>query len=252
VTTEIIYIPQRLPGAAIRLLCFSYAGGSAATYVPWLRYLNKNVELAVVQLPGRGARLSERPYETLSEMVKDIFIALNKLDNKPLILFGHSMGARVAYELLLLLYRFRYRLPVHFVASGSVAPCAEKPSESIYRLPDEEFIQKLKELNGSPAEVLANREIMQLMMPALRADFKIIENYCNKSRLKIPVGLSVLMGDEEDVDFADIEAWFGLFHCTTGINRISGGHFFIESNRPAVVSIVNDIVDANLKSLAIR
>src|SRR6478609_5908946 len=127
----LIYFPRLNPLASIRLICFSYAGGNPATYISWLPLLPEYVELAVIQLPGRGARIFEQPYQTMSSIVNAVFAELGKLSPKPYLLFGHSMGARVAYEVLLLLWRFKFPLPVHFIASGSGAPCIAYPKERI-------------------------------------------------------------------------------------------------------------------------
>lgn len=216
--------------------------------MPWQNDLNSDVELAVVQLPGRGIRFSEAPYQTMSEVVTALFLALEKLSKKPFIFYGHSMGARVAYELTLMLWRFRCRLPVHFIASGSVAPCIIRTQEQTHHLPDIEFITKVGELNGSPPEVLANNEIMQLMLPALRADFKIIETYCSKSKFVISTKVSVLAGDQEEIEVADIEAWFTLFESYTDVHWISGDHFFVEKNKADVLKIVNTIIKEYLPS----
>jgi len=238
----ILSIPKLRPDASIRLVCFPYAGGGSATYLPWQHHLDSNVELVIVQLPGRGARFSEAPYQTMTEIVTAIFYALKELDNKPVIFFGHSMGARVAYELTLMLCRYNSKLPVHFIASGSVAPCIKRTKEETHHLPDDEFIAKLIALNGSPLEVLANKELMQLMLPFLRADFKIIETYCNDSKFLIPTKLSILMGDEEEIENHEVEMWFELFENHMPINWVRGGHFFVDKNRGDVLKVVNAII----------
>lgn len=242
IAAPLIYIPNPKPNALVRVIGFSYAGGSASTYLAWQNSLDPHIELAVVQLPGRGARLAEQPYQTMSEIVTALFLAFEKLTYKPCIFYGHSMGARVAYELILMLQRFQCRLPVHFIASGSVAPCVKKTKGPTYHLPDDEFILKVRELNGSPSEVLANKELMELFLPALRADFKIIETYCNNIKHVTPIKISVLAGDEEEVAMADLEAWFELFETYSGIHWIKGDHFFVEKNRPEVLKTLHGLL----------
>ena len=101
--TSLIYIPLQRSQATYRLLCFPYAGGSAATYMQWAEQLDADIELAVIQLPGRGIRLVEAAYSTMEEIVDAITNAMNLLQDKPFVFFGHSMGARVAYEVCLVL-----------------------------------------------------------------------------------------------------------------------------------------------------
>jgi medium-chain acyl-[acyl-carrier-protein] hydrolase len=242
INSSLIYIPKLKPKAALRLICFSYAGGSSATFMSWQHHLPTDVELAFVQLPGRGIRLSEAPYQTMTELVKSLFFALEKLPPKQFIFYGHSMGARVAYELTLMLHRFNYRLPIQFIASGSVAPCISRTTEYTYHLPDDEFIEKVRALNGSPEEVLKNDEIMQLLLPALRADFKIIETYCNNNQLIIPTEISVFAGEDEDIERSDLDAWFKLFMSNTGIHWIPGDHFFVEKNKLSVLKTLNGFI----------
>lgn len=207
----------------------------------WRNNLDPDVELAVVQLPGRGIRFSERPYQTMEEMVSALFLAMEKLDSKPFIFYGHSMGARVAYELSLMLHRSASPLPIHFIASGSVAPCI-KMKNGIHGLPDSEFILRIAKMNGSNPDVLANHQLMQVMLPTLRADFRIIETYCNTIKSVIPTGISVLVGDKEYVERSDMEAWFDLFETSTGIHSISGDHFFVDKNKADVLKVVSDII----------
>jgi medium-chain acyl-[acyl-carrier-protein] hydrolase len=243
---SLIHIPISKPNASLRLICFPYAGGNSMTYIKWLDNLSTKVELALVQLPGRGVRSAEPPYQTMEEVVRALFLELGNLSNKPTIFYGHSMGARVAYELTLMLLRFQYKLPIHFIASGSIAPSVSRKKEYTYNLPDDDFIKKIAELNGSQDEVLAHKEIMQLLMPALRADFKIIETYCNKSKAVIPTKISVLAGTEEDTEHPDIEAWFNLFQSNTGIHWISGDHFFVDKNKPDLLKTVNNLIADDL------
>ena len=249
--SPLLYTPIIKSNAPVRLICFSYAGGSSATYLSWKNYLDPRIELTMVQLPGRSMRLSETPFQTMEEIVRALFLALGKLDNKPFVFYGHSMGARVAYELTLMLHRFNHRLPIHFIASGSVAPCISRVKEQTYHLPDKEFILKVSELNGSPSEVLANTELMQLLLPALRADFKIIETYCNKSQAIIPTKISVLAGDKEEIEISNLEAWLKLFAHNTGIHWIAGDHFFVDKNRQAVLEVVNSLLGEYLRTAII-
>lgn len=240
--SQLIYIPETKPNASIRLICFSYAGGNASTYLPWKHHLHPDIELAVIQLPGRGIRMAEDSYQTIGEIVRALFLALQELPEKPFMFYGHSMGARVAYELTIMLHRINYRLPTHVIASGSCSPDTPRKKEYIHNLPDDEFLEKIMELNGTPAEIHKNKEIMQLALPALRADFKIIEIYCSKNQIVLPTQVSVLVGDEDKVELVNLEGWFKLFKSNTGIHWVHGDHFFINKNSQHVVDIVNMLI----------
>ncbi|HKG20773.1 MAG TPA: alpha/beta fold hydrolase, partial [Blastocatellia bacterium] len=165
------------PRARLRLFCFPYAGGSSASYRPWADRIPRSVELCAVQLPGRGSRLSEPPFDRLVPLVQAIKPIILQLLDKPFALFGHSMGARIAFELARLLRREENLEPAHLFISGCRAPQLPVEDRAVYGLPDPEFIDELRRLNGTPKEVLENRELMQLMIPLLRADFAVCGTY---------------------------------------------------------------------------
>lgn len=243
---SIIYIPHEKPNAQLRLICFPYAGGSSLTYSPWIKNLHPDVELVLIQLPGRGMRFSEAPFESMDVMVKAIGMALNTLAAKPFIFFGHSMGARVAYELALQLFMHKQRLPSHIIVSGSPAPFIERKKELTHDLSDEDFIHHIRELKGTPEEVLENDELMQLLLPVLRADFKIVESYCSKCIQKIPTIVSVFAGKKDDIDLEDIESWLMLFELNTGLYWFDGDHFFVDELSAEVLLEINKIVENHL------
>ncbi len=239
---SILFVPQKRPNAKFRLICFPYAGGSAAAYSSWISSLHPEVEVVLIQLPGRGVRIADTLYTRMDEVVKDIYTALVDILSKPFIFFGHSMGARIAYEVALMLYRHENVLPVHFIASGSSAPFVKSKKNPTYHLPDAEFLDRLRELNGTPEEVLNNHELMQLMLPVLRADFKIVETYLNPSKMKIPTQVSIFAGKKDDIETVDIEAWEEVFKLRFGSYWFDGGHFFIHENNVVVIRELNAIV----------
>ena len=241
---SLIYIPQVKISARFRMICFPYAGGGSATYRSWVNNMPENVELALIQMPGRASRFTEAPYETMAALVNDIFIALNQLTKKELIFYGHSMGACVAYELTLKLYRHKCSLPIHVVASGSVAPCVIRTKEPSYKLPTAEFIEYLRDLKGTTEDVLKNAEIMELLLPSIRADFKIIETYCNKTTQNIPTNVSVFCGKNDDIGIDDLSAWLTLFKFNTGIHWFDGGHFFVDDEAENILTALSKIVSS--------
>ena len=239
---SILYIPHEKRNARLRLICFPYAGGSSLTYWPWIKNLHPDVELVLIQLPGRGARFSEAPFESMDVMVKAIGVALNALARKPFIFFGHSMGARVAYELTLQLFMDKQRLPSHIIVSGSPAPFIERKKELTHDLPDEDFIRHVRVLRGTPEGVLQNDELMQLLLPVLRADFKIVETYCNQYMQKIPTRVSVFAGEKDDIDLKDMESWLILFESNAGLYWFNGDHFFVDKFNAEVLLEINKII----------
>lgn len=246
---SLIYIPILKPKAPLRLLCFSYAGGNTATYLPWQKDLHANVELAVIQLPGRGLRLSDTPFRTMNEMVQAIFIALNQLPPKATIFFGHSMGARVAYELTLMLFRSNLHLPIQVIASGSAAPNIRTLKEKIHSLPDKEFIEKIKSLGGTPEEIIKNTELMELILPSIRADFDIIENYFNENNIILPAQVTVFAGRDDNLGRTELDGWFKFFEKKDDIHWINGDHFFVDKNRKEVLNKINLLLEITISEL---
>ncbi|WP_045857560.1 thioesterase II family protein [Teredinibacter purpureus] len=247
--TSLIYTPKPLANARFRLLCFSYAGGNSATFLPWATLLPSTIELSVVQLPGRGVRYGEPCYNDLQSLTLDLFNAYKKLPHKDTIFFGHSMGARVAFELLIMLRRFQSSLPLHFIASASAAPTI--PRETIFHtLSDEDFIRQLGNISGAPKAALANPEIAELALPSLRADFKIIETSPSGYRGQMPMRLSILAGFDDRIRTEDLLAWQALFRSTTDINWINGGHFFVDAQRDETISVLLDTLTPTLETVA--
>ena len=242
--------PNNKPDSELRLFCFPYAGGSAATFIPWENNLPSWVELIAIQPPGRSSRMFESPFNDMNLLVEDLLAPFSELLDKPYILFGHSLGSRVAYELVKLCQLRELPLPRHFIASGSRAPfipCREKP---IYDLPEDDFLRELRSLNGTPKEILDNQELMSLLLPLLRADFQIADEYCAVKSL-IDTTITVLSGvSDTDIKQEDLESWGELFRKIDSVNILPGGHFFVESNATAVLKIVNTIIRKEFDLLA--
>ena len=202
------------PRARVRLFCFPYAGGGAAIYRAWPQALTSNVEVLPIQFPGRGRRLSEPLFTSVEELIPVLAQALLPYCDLPFVFFGHSMGATVSFELACHLRREHNLQPSRLLVSGRRAPHVPNPSPHTHNLPDAEFIQTLRELNGTPTEVTEHPELMELMLPLLRADFALSESYIYRPVEPLECPLSVYGGTQDaEVTRAQLEAWREL---TTG------------------------------------
>lgn len=249
----LFHTPVNNSAAQIRLVCFAYAGGSSTLFMPWLKYLPEQVELVLCQLPGRGARLCDEPYDQMEPLVQDLTQALQIYNDKPLVFFGHSLGAKIAYEVCCALREKKLPLPVNLVASASAAPFHARRRTPIHHLPSAEFIAALGKLNGTPAAALSNPELMELYLPALRADFKVVETYINTSREVLNTRLTLMGGVlDETVSPAELADWNKLFTETTAIRWFQGDHFFINSKSFAVLQHVNKVLSDELLLLQNR
>lgn len=240
-SSKLICIPSRRKNPRLRLFCFPYAGGGIATFNPWNQLLPAEIEVAIITLPGRGSRLIEPAYSSMAEIVENLFKAFqNEQPSIPCLFFGHSMGARIAYELMAKMQAHNHPLPKHFFASGSIAPTRLRKKKSIHHLSDEALIRKLGKMNPGSREVLANKELASMLLPSLRADFRIVETYQCLHATQLACSVSVFAGKRDDeAKAAEILPWHALFSSHTTPHWFEGNHFFVDSHR---VSVTKEIV----------
>jgi surfactin synthase thioesterase subunit len=225
--------------AAIRLICIPQAGAGPLTFRSWYAYLPQEIEMCGVRLPGREMRLREPPIVDLNALLPQIARALKAKMTGPYALFGHSMGAVIAYEMARYLFASEKRGPEHLFVSGHGAPHLPRDFESLSGLSDAELIDKMRELGGSPPEVLAHPELMQLLLPVLRSDFTICENYRYVPGPPLPCPITALGGLKDRwVTREAIEAWRVHTRSAFSARMLFGDHFFHLSHAPAVVRVL--------------
>ncbi len=228
--------PRPDPQARLRLLCFAYAGGGPPIFHHWAGGLPAGVEVCAVQLPGRGARVREAPFTRLAPLVETLASALRPDLDKPFALFGHSVGALIAFELARALRRRGQPLPAHLFVSGCGAPQLPDPRLPIHALPDGEFVAELAQLGGTPAEVLAHAELMALLLPALRADFALSETYVCAEEPPLACPVTAFGGvDDARVSRDRLEGWREQTVGSFTLRLFPGDHFFINTARPALL-----------------
>jgi medium-chain acyl-[acyl-carrier-protein] hydrolase len=239
----------------LRLVCIPYAGGSAMLYRNWASGLPGTIDVCPVELPGRGVRLGEPLITEMAEMAAHLAAAIAELPgNLPLALFGHSMGARIAFEVGRRLDggvddRVDRRL-VHLFASGSPAPGMRRdlflddPRPSA-ELNDDEFRRRLHHLGGTPRQVLEHDELMAHILPIVRADFILIEAYRADPEARLSCPITAFAGAQDPGAAEGDPAMVAWRQRTTGTSRIIGvdaGHFFLESHRADLLrEVANDL-----------
>lgn len=220
----------RRANAQLSLFCFAYGGASAAIFRDWMELLTPRVEIMAVELPGHGSRRDEEPFTAIDPLVDALVSALLPDLNKPFAIFGHSLGALVGYELARRLYTTVGLQPRRLFASGHNAPGWKDDSKPVHDLPDEEFIAELRRLNGTPRDILADAELMQLALPVLRADFRLNETYQHRSFPLLSCPVSAYGGAcDEEVSAAAISAWRSTTKGPFVSRMFEGDHFFIHS-----------------------
>lgn len=227
------------PGASLRLFCLPYAGGSARIYRSWARHLPPFVEVCPVQLPGRDSRIAEPPLSDLSGLVRASGRGLRPYFDRPFAFYGHSMGAVLAFELAHHL-REEYGLqPEHLFASGRAAPQRGRRERSIYDLPADELLEELRELKGTPPEVLAHPELMSLMLPLLRADFALCDTYAYAERPPLACHITALGGlRDTQVPREHLEAWRELTTGPFSLRMFPGDHFFLHGDEMLLLDVL--------------
>ncbi|MET9447106.1 alpha/beta fold hydrolase [Streptomyces cinerochromogenes] len=221
------------PEAAVRLVCFPHAGGAATYYHPLSQAMSPHADVLAIQYPGRQDRLAEPCIEDIPTLADRLVAELTPWTDRPLLLFGHSMGAAVAFEVALRLER-RGVLPLGLFASGLRAPSLRR-DRRMHLATDAELIAELKNLNAANATVLADETLLGMVLPALRGDYRAIDRYHNPSALPLRCPIVALTGDADPVaDTADVELWARHTSASFRMRIFPGGHFFLDDHAEAV------------------
>jgi medium-chain acyl-[acyl-carrier-protein] hydrolase len=236
------WIAFRKPNAQarLRLFCFPYAGTGASIFRTWPDGLPADVEVCPVQLPGRGTRLMETPFTQLSPLVEALAQALIPLLDKPFAFFGHSLGALVGFELARQLRRQSGVQPVRLFVSADRAPQLPQRDRPIHALPEREFLDELRRLNGIPGKVLEEIELMQIMLPVLRADFAVYETYVYSTEPPLSFPISTFGGlQDRRVSRGDLEAWRDQTSASFSLRMFPGDHFFWNTTQPLLLQALS-------------
>lgn len=226
------------PGANCHLVCFPPAGGGASFFRKWPALLPPDVELIAVQLPGRENRFSEHPASEIVATANQVARALSTEPLGQVVLFGHSMGAVIAYETAHILASIVPRLPVALVVSGRESPDAPMQNLEFSHMTDEEFFREVGDrYGGVPPAIQASPELRELLAPALRADLAAVGAYREPPFRQLSIDLTVLYGRSDPFTAGErISGWRSRTTGKVAIQGFDGGHFFPVDNLPDVVA----------------
>ncbi|CAI8733239.1 MULTISPECIES: thioesterase II family protein [Bacillus] len=233
----------------IRLFCFPYAGGSSNIYMKWKKYLANSIELCPIELAGRGKRYSEPLNDSIEEIVDDIYEKIKlDVDQSPYMLYGHSMGSLIAFELSHKLQSSNHISPLNIFLSGRKAPQFNINKKS-YQLSNDEFKELIYQIGGTSKEILNDPNFSDLFLPILRSDFKAVETYVYKEKFeKLNSDLSLMIGKEDEIDINEIIPWRELTRRGSTVYRFNGGHFFIHENTVEITNIINKTANDFIKA----
>jgi surfactin synthase thioesterase subunit len=232
------YEPSPLASAV--LACFPHAGGSASFFVPVARALAPNLDVLAVQYPGRQDRRGDACIDDIGELADACLPALLPWLDRPVALFGHSMGAVVAFEVAVRLERDHGIVPRRLFASGRRAPSTHR-DETVHLGDDGHVLDELKRLSGTDARLLGDDEVLAMIMPAIRSDYRAIERYRWRPGPALACPVTALVGDDDPkASVEEVKAWAG--HTTGGFDMrvFPGGHFYLTERAPQVIREIAD------------
>ena len=230
------------PNGVIRLFCFPYAGGGASVFRQWRAGLPDQIEVCPVQLPGRENRISEPLITNLDALVDIASAVFAPYLDSPFAFYGHSIGAKIAFELARNIRRTLGICPCCLIVSGSRAPHIPEPNP-LHHLPDHEFMHELRRFSGTPEAVLQSKDLMEMFLPILRADFSVDETYAYSEEMPLDCPIFAFGGTQDvEAKVEDLRAWADHTSEAFSLEMIRGGHFFIQTERTLLLQSIREIL----------
>lgn len=238
----------------LRLICFPPAGLGPVVFKSWATELPPGVGLCAVHLPGRTSRFHEPAITSVPQLVDAITGAISRLPELPFVFFGHSMGAILAEEVTRRLLELSLPAPRHLIVSGRRPPALPDPKPPIGGLSDAEFVDEIgRRYGGIPPEILANPDVLELLLPCLRADIVALEKFQPGPRPPLPIPVSAFGGDADPMTpRADIEAWERETRAAFELRIFPGGHFYLDAQRKAVIGEIARILAPILTNIEVE
>lgn len=232
--------PRPLEKPALRLIALPYAGGNGTVYYSWQAGLDDGIELNAIMMPGRLSRIDEPVCTSLTELTDVLIDVIHTLSDVPCVFFGHSMGAIMAWYLTHQLGQRGLAMPRHLFLSGHGAPGASRNRSVLQTLSDDEFVLCLKRYNGIQDMITREPALMRLVLPALRADFQLLDQLPDANYPPLNVPFSVLSGSHDpNVSAVSVERWPAFTRAPCSVHYFPGDHFFIQPQRDAVLALIN-------------
>jgi len=224
----------------LRLFCFPYAGGNSSIYKDWERDLDKDISVVTVHLKGRMERMGEEAINDMSLLVDELYENIQGFLDEPFAFFGHSLGGLVAFALLQRIEQKTDKRAECIIVSASKAPHIYAQNK-ILNYSDEALTQKIKEYGNTPDYVLESKELMEMILPTLRADYQVLDSYdsCEEESL---ASKAVIFNCEDDVKKEVSLQWQGCFKTKCSYISFEEGHFFINAQRDKIISEVSRVL----------
>lgn len=231
--------PQPRFEARTRLFCFPYAGGTVAQFRDWPQLIGSEIEVWIAYLPGRGTRMQEPAYKRIRPLIAELKTAIEPLCQQPFAFFGHSFGARLAFELTNSLRDAGLAVPRHLFLSACPAPQLSPRTQRLHTLPRDQLLAELRKRGGVPTDVLAQPVLLDALLPALRSDLAVLETAVYQSQQPLDIPITTFGGTADlVVQAAELDAWRIHAKSDFRVQMFVGDHFFLGT---AVVELTRAI-----------
>lgn len=225
------------PESPVQLACLPHAGGSATYFLPVAQALSPAIDVLAVQYPGRQDRRAEPGVDNLQELAAQIYEPLRAWAERPLALFGHSMGATLAFEVARLMEADGVP-PAHLFLSGRRAPTQTR-EERVHLLDDAGLIAELRRLDGTQSEVLEDEELLRMVLDAVRTDYRAVETYVYRPGPPLESPMTVLVGDADPTTtLEEAQAWRDFTRGAFDLRVFTGGHFFLTAHQTEILRLI--------------
>jgi surfactin synthase thioesterase subunit len=231
-------MPQR-----INLFCLPFSGGNSYSYRKLEQYKADFINLIAFELPGHGKRLKEPLLSDIAKMAEDVIEQMKNSLSKPYAIYGHSLGATLGYVVSQKIVQQEMNSPLHLFVSGRQGPSVENKREMLHVLPKEEFIEKVLAYGGIPEMVAQEKDLMDLFVPIMRADFQAVETYTHKPAQPLNIPITVMIGLDEGITCEEALRWQEVTSHKIALKQFSGGHFFIFDHLPEIGDILSQTLE---------
>ena len=225
--------------SATILICLPFSGGARHSYKVFEEHLPSHIKLFPIELPGRATRIRENLLVDIHRMVDDIFWQIFPLVNSRYAIYGHSMGTLLGYLTAKRLVQKRLPLPRHLFFTGRKGPSLPETKRR-HLLSREDFIAELRELGGSPDEILNNDSLIDYYAPIIRADFQAVETYTYQETTPFDIPITIGIGKDEKTSLEDAQAWQKETNHPIDIHEYPGNHFFIFDHTKELMDLIGN------------
>jgi medium-chain acyl-[acyl-carrier-protein] hydrolase len=232
--------PRPTPSAAVQLFCFPYAGAGGSAFRGWADGCHPELEITWVLFPGRDGRMGTKPFTNIHELVPVLLDALECSLDRDFVFYGHSLGAKIAFEAARELRRRGHAGPSHLFVGASHAPQVPWQYPAMHLLEDGPFIQEMQtRYGGIPIQVIEEPELRTLLIPLLKADIQMVETYDYRPEPPLDCAITAFGGSADNtVDRSAIEAWKHQTRSTFRLHIVPGNHFFLQSARDRLLATI--------------